>query len=416
MAILTQPARDGAARRLLRPGAAQAVHRADARPGDPSEPVWRRLKSRCLRTSCLCIEPLEPGCTQPRLAFAKSGLRRTAPGIRSADAALSSAPLVALRARHQALRRFHRRRRPVARYQPQANSSRCSGRPAAARPRCCACWRVRDARRRAHAARRRGHRRRAAAMAAGQHDVPELRAVSASDGRGQCRVRAEAGGLAEGRDRRARRRDARAGAARGVRQAQAASACPAGSASASRLRARWPSGRRCSCSTSRSPRSTRSCATETQFELKELQERLGLTFIIVTHDQEEAMTMADRIARDACTAGSRRSARRRDLRAARLALGRGIHRRRQPARGHVSTVDSTVGGRRARPERMRGRAGRGPRRRGARVCVAIRPEKIRIERTRAGTGAMTLRGRRRSISAISAICRSTRCSSTAASC
>ena len=27
----------------------------------------------------------------------------------------------------------------------------------------------------------------------------------------------------------------------------------------------------------------------------ELQRRLGLTFIIVTHDQEEAMTMADRI-------------------------------------------------------------------------------------------------------------------------
>ena len=35
---------------------------------------------------------------------------------------------------------------------------------------------------------------------------------------------------------------------------------------------------------------------ETQFELVELQERLGLTFVIVTHDQEEAMTMASRIA------------------------------------------------------------------------------------------------------------------------
>ena len=34
---------------------------------------------------------------------------------------------------------------------------------------------------------------------------------------------------------------------------------------------------------------------ETQFELMELQERLGLTFVIVTHDQEEAMTVADRI-------------------------------------------------------------------------------------------------------------------------
>ncbi len=35
---------------------------------------------------------------------------------------------------------------------------------------------------------------------------------------------------------------------------------------------------------------------ETQFELADLQQTLGLTFIIVTHDQEEAMTVADRIA------------------------------------------------------------------------------------------------------------------------
>jgi putrescine transport system ATP-binding protein len=34
---------------------------------------------------------------------------------------------------------------------------------------------------------------------------------------------------------------------------------------------------------------------ETQFELISLQEELGLTFVIVTHDQEEAMTVADRI-------------------------------------------------------------------------------------------------------------------------
>ena len=34
---------------------------------------------------------------------------------------------------------------------------------------------------------------------------------------------------------------------------------------------------------------------ETQFELIDLQSDLGLTFVIVTHDQEEAMTVADRI-------------------------------------------------------------------------------------------------------------------------
>ncbi|SNY90180.1 putrescine transport system ATP-binding protein [Cohaesibacter sp. ES.047] len=35
---------------------------------------------------------------------------------------------------------------------------------------------------------------------------------------------------------------------------------------------------------------------QTQFELMTIQEQLGLTFVIVTHDQEEAMTVASRIA------------------------------------------------------------------------------------------------------------------------
>ena len=34
---------------------------------------------------------------------------------------------------------------------------------------------------------------------------------------------------------------------------------------------------------------------DTQFELKDVQRRLGLTFVIVTHDQDEAMSLADRI-------------------------------------------------------------------------------------------------------------------------
>src|ERR1700751_5880820 len=35
---------------------------------------------------------------------------------------------------------------------------------------------------------------------------------------------------------------------------------------------------------------------QTQFELMDLQYELGLTFIVVPHDQEEAMTMSDRVA------------------------------------------------------------------------------------------------------------------------
>ena len=45
----------------------------------------------------------------------------------------------AVRRREQALRRCRRGRRRVARHLRTANSSRCSARRAAARPRCCAC-------------------------------------------------------------------------------------------------------------------------------------------------------------------------------------------------------------------------------------------------------------------------------------
>src|SRR5690606_13979289 len=35
--------------------------------------------------------------------------------------------------------------------------------------------------------------------------------------------------------------------------------------------------------------------TQMQYELRELQKRLGITFIFVTHDQEEALAMSDEI-------------------------------------------------------------------------------------------------------------------------
>src|SRR5436305_1832389 len=35
---------------------------------------------------------------------------------------------------------------------------------------------------------------------------------------------------------------------------------------------------------------------ELQIELKRIQDRVGITFVYVTHDQEEAMTMSDRVA------------------------------------------------------------------------------------------------------------------------
>ena len=71
--------------------------------------------------------------------------------------------------------------------------------------------------------------------------------------------------------------------------------CPAASASASPWAAPSCAIRRSSCSTSRCPTSMPSCASQMRTEIKELHQRLQTTTIYVTHDQIEAMTMADKI-------------------------------------------------------------------------------------------------------------------------
>jgi multiple sugar transport system ATP-binding protein len=53
--------------------------------------------------------------------------------------------------------------------------------------------------------------------------------------------------------------------------------------------------RRSSCSTSRCPTWTPSCAIVMRGEIKALHQKLKTTTVYVTHDQVEAMTMADRI-------------------------------------------------------------------------------------------------------------------------
>ena len=69
--------------------------------------------------------------------------------------------------------------------------------------------------------------------------------------------------------------------------------CPAASSSDARLRAPSCASRGFSCSTSRCPIWLR---LETRVELRKLQRALGVTTVYVTHDQEEAMTIADRVA------------------------------------------------------------------------------------------------------------------------
>ena len=115
-------------------------------------------------------------------------------------------------------------------------------------------------------------------------------------GREERRLRAEAGGAAAGRDRAARAGDAAASSSSRRSRTGGPTSSPAGNASALRSLARSRNSRRCCSSTSRSRALDKKLREETQFELMDIQQRLGTTFLVVTHDQEEAMTMADRIA------------------------------------------------------------------------------------------------------------------------
>ena len=111
---------------------------------------------------------------------------------------------------------------------------------------------------------------------------------------GNVGVRAEAGRSAERRDRGARRGDAGAGPAHGF-------------AAASRDQLSGGQRQRVALARSLAKRPKvllldeplaaldSKLREETRFELKELQRRLETTFVIVTHDQDEAMTVADRI-------------------------------------------------------------------------------------------------------------------------
>ena len=71
-------------------------------------------------------------------------------------------------------------------------------------------------------------------------------------------------------------------------------------AAASVSGSRWP-GRSsttpgCCCSTSRSARSTSSCARRCRSSSKTIQREVGITFVFVTHDQGEALSMSTRVA------------------------------------------------------------------------------------------------------------------------
>jgi putrescine transport system ATP-binding protein len=126
---------------------------------------------------------------------------------------------------------------------------------------------------------------------------------------------------------------------------------------------------------------------ETEFELMALHERLGTTFLVVTHDQEEAMTMADRIG--VMDRG----------RVVQVAPPQEVYE--QPSTryvadfiGDVNLIEARVGkGKTLNSEIGAIRAVSTKAKAGATVWLALRPEKMRISRARPTDAGNCVEGR-----------------------
>ncbi len=129
---------------------------------------------------------------------------------------------------------------------------------------------------------------------------------------------------------------------------------------------------------------------ETQFELMHLRETLGLTFVIVTHDQGEAMTVADRIGvmnhgrlEQVATPSDLYEQPNSRWVASFVGDVNLIEGRAVEAGGAL--VDSELG----MPLRTRGAPGVAA---GDKVCIALRPEKLRIVHDRPAADENCLSG------------------------
>ena len=118
---------------------------------------------------------------------------------------------------------------------------------------------------------------------------------------------------------------------------------------------------------------------EMQLELRSLQERVGITFVFVTHDQEEALTMSDRIAvmskgKVLQIDSSTRLYEAPNCREVADFIGtmNFIRGRVADVQGGMATVDAGQAG------KLRAPVTNGDFNRGSEVTLAIRPEKISI--------------------------------------
>ena len=181
------------------------------------------------------------------------------------------------------------------------SSSRCSGRRARARPRCCGSspgLEVADAG--ADPVRRRGRHRRSTCASASvgfvfQHYALFRHMTVFENIAFGLRVRPRRSGRPSRRDP----RHACTSCSSWCSSTGSPTAIPrssrAASASASRWRARSPSSPGCCCSTSRSARSTPRCARSCGAGCGACTTRSHVTSVFVTHDQEEALEVADRV-------------------------------------------------------------------------------------------------------------------------
>ena len=154
-----------------------------------------------------------------------------------------------------------------------------------------------------------------------------------------------------------------------------------------------------SCSTSRCPTSTPSCAARCAPRSCGMQRRLGITTVYVTHDQTEAMTLGDRVAVLRKGVLQQVATPARALRASRQPVRRGLHRlaadelRARPVDG--GQLKPAVRRRRAARRSMRAAVG-GPRLRdGRHPAGALRGRRAgRRRRRRRAASTFAVRGRR----------------------
>ena len=143
--------------------------------------------------------------------------------------------------------------------------------------------------------RRPGHHPQAAEPAQRGHGLPVLRALPEHDRRRQRRLRAEGPEAAAATRSRSASASCSSSSTCPTGAAATRTSCPAASSSASPSPGRSPSSRRSCSSTSRCPRSTPRSASRSATRSGTIQRQLGITTVYVTHDQEEALSLSDRV-------------------------------------------------------------------------------------------------------------------------